>query len=134
MVLMNVFTIGVIFVKISKFALRDKWVVMDYWSGRRFDFFDKSRMTFVRGKQNAESYYATLYCYLQPMMNVHVQSDQNILFEQNNASVYTAKITQVWVTFNFILVLDWSALFSDLNPIEIVYDVMVTDMYRDGKK
>lgn len=108
---------------ITGLALRNKWVTVVYWSGRRFGFFAKAILHFTR--KNTESNCATLDRYLQPLMNLHVQNYQNVLFQQENALVHTAKMAQGWIRFGFIPFLNWPARLPDLNLIEKVWDIVV---------
>jgi transposase len=44
-----------------------------------------------------------------------------MLFMQDNASIYTAKIVKDWFDSSGISVLEWPPYSPDLNPIEIVW-------------
>lgn len=67
-------------------------------------------------------------------MNSFVLEHQNLLFQQETASIHSARHTQDWLRFNFVSILDWTACSLDLNPIEKVWCVVVRDMNKDVKQ
>ncbi|ERL86204.1 hypothetical protein D910_03615, partial [Dendroctonus ponderosae] len=48
--------------------------------------------------------------------------DQEWILQQDNAPIHTAQIIQTWLTANNISVLEWPAIFPDLNNIENLWD------------
>lgn len=61
-------------------------------------------------------------------MNVNVQNNHDILFQQDNAPIHTAFVIRAWLRINFIHVMDWLTRSSDLNTIENVRGAMVQDV------
>lgn len=83
----------------------------------------------LNGKKNAEDYCNVLEKDLHPLMNVHVQNNLGVLFQQNNAPIYMNLVTRDWLRFNFISVIDWPARSPDLDPIENMRGATVEDVY-----
>lgn len=53
----------------------------------------------------------------------------NFIFQQDNDSKHTAHIFKVWFIQVKVNVLPWSSQSPDLNPIEILWDIVVKDFY-----
>lgn len=54
--------------------------------------------------------------------------------QQENTSLRTAQHSQVYLENKDLHVLDWSACFVDLNIFEMVWDFVVREMHKDGKR
>ena len=75
-----------------------------------------TKLAFLDGNQNSNSYIYTLSEYLLPAANLRFGTEY--VFQQDNASIHTANLTKDFFVEHDINVLDWPALSPDLNPIE----------------
>ena len=70
----------------------------------------------MKGKQNAQKYTEVLVKRLLPFLADNYQN--NAIFQQDNAVIYTAKLTTKWLQDHNIATLDWPTKSPDLKPIE----------------
>lgn len=90
-----------------------------------FLFYGRSAIAILHGNYNTDAYCMVLVCYLHLVMNIHVLKHQNVYFQQNNASIHTARLTRDWMRSKFLIVCNWFGCFPDLNPNENLLVVMV---------
>ena len=76
----------------------------------------KVKLIEMKGKQNATKYTKILENSQLPFIQFHEQNE--VIFQQDNAAIHTAKYTKTWFTSQNINALDWPAKFLDQNPIE----------------
>ena len=65
-------------------------------------------MVKLEGRMTANKYIEVLENYLLPFIN-DLENKNNCIFQDNNASIHTAKITKKWKGNNNITVLSWFA-------------------------
>lgn len=67
-----------------------------------------------------------------PLSVDKLYGDADFLFQRVFAPVHRAKTTSNWITDHSVIVLDWSANSSDLNPIENLWNIVNRKM-RDTR-
>ena len=76
----------------------------------------KAELVVREGHQNGQQCVEVMETSLLPFAEVH--HGQDFIFQQDNASIHTAKVTKAWFEDKNVTVLDWPAKTPDLNPIE----------------
>lgn len=99
-----------------------------------FSFHGRSNFAVFNRTHNAQPHCAKLNNFSYPLKSLYLQNNEEVLFQQDNESIYTTGITQNWFRFNFICLLNWHACSLDFNLIENLWDVMVRDVYKDEKQ
>lgn len=94
----------------------------------------KSKIVFLEGRQNATSYIGTLASALQPFL-AEIQPKLHgaePVFQQDGASIHTAKVVEKWFATQHINTVDWPAKSPDLSPIENVWGDLALRVYDNG--
>lgn len=80
----------------------------------------------------------TLVKFTEVLHNVSLPltEEQNdiVTFQQDNALVYAARFTEKWLSENLVILMQSAARSLHLNPIEIMWGVMVHQGYKDGRQ
>lgn len=106
------------------------WVAISSLGGR------KSTLAFVEGKIDARRHIDTLDKYLLPFIEdiSCKEPEVNCRFQEDNASIHTAKLTKEWLNKQNFEVLEWPAKSPDLNPVENVWSELARKVYDNGRK
>lgn len=97
-----------------------------------FGYCGKTPICVISTRMNAEKYVELLEDVL--ISRGPEIGGENWIFQHDNASCHTARVTKNFLEAQNVNVLEWPACSPDLNPIENVWGMMTQRVYKNGRQ
>lgn len=97
-----------------------------------FSYECKLPICYVSTKMNSEMYIELLDDVLITYLDE--AEDDDIIFQQDNASIHASKQTKAWFSDKNIKLLPWPACSPDCNPIENLWGILAAKVYERGRQ
>ncbi|POM72783.1 Putative retroelement [Phytophthora palmivora] len=92
----------------------------------------KSKLVFLKGRQNSGDYIYTISEYMLPF--AHSNHGTDFVFQQDNASIHASRETTHFLKEMEVETMVWPARSPDCNPIENVWSGMAARVYVHGRQ
>jgi len=93
---------------------------------------NKNALRFIEKTMNSLLYLQVLEAALLPFIADKLPC--TAVFQHDNASVHTSRISMAWFREQHITLLEWPPLLPDLNPIENIWGILARKVYNNGQK
>jgi transposase len=97
-----------------------------------FSYNSKLPICFISTRMNSEKYLELLEDVL--IGHIDINATEDIVFQQDNASIHVSKQSKAWFAERDIPLLEWPACSPDCNPIENLWGILAGMVYANGRQ